>query len=172
MTAVRALLVFLLLISSPCFAGDYRLSDGDTLRIYVLGEEELSMDTKITNEGSIFYPFLGEIEVKGLTLSELEQQLTNKLSGDYLVNPKVSVTIVSYQQFFIEGAVKSPGGYPFEEKLTVRQAIALAGGFTELASHSRIYIIRAADPNKDKKKIKMNEVIQPGDIITIDESFF
>ena len=150
----------------------YVLNPGDKVKIFVVGEDDLSLEATITTEQTIYYPLIGEIEVSGLTPEQLEKLLTDKLAGDYLINPQVSVTVVGYQQFFIEGEVRSPGSYQYVPDITVRQAIALAGGFTELAAKSRIYIIRGDDPDGKEKKVTLADPIYPGDILTIDESFF
>ena len=74
-------------------------------------------------------PFLGEIEVRGKTVGELERIITEGLRGDYLISPRVNVTIKEYRKFFVRGEVNKPGGFSFEPGLTLEKAIALAGGF-------------------------------------------
>lgn len=153
-------------------APSHVLSPGDQIRVFVVGESDLSTEVTVTTENTIHFPLLGEIDVRGLNQEQLEQKLFDMLNGDYLVNPKLSVTVVGYQKFFIEGEVKSPGSYQYVPDMNVRQAIAMAGGFTELAAKSRIYIIRADDPDGKEKKVSLADPIYPGDILTIDESFF
>ena len=81
----------------------------------------------------------------------------------------MTVTILEYRQIFITGAVQKPGGYAFMPGLTVDKAISLAGGFTGVASTNNILITR-----EGHKKISatLSTPIQPGDVITISESFF
>ena len=153
-------------------AGDYQLGSGDTIKITVFGQEDLSIETLLGDSGKIEYPFLGRIQASGKTLTELQQDILGGLKGDYLVNPNVSVTIVEYRPFFIDGEVKKPGGYPFQPGLTVRKAAALAGGFTERASLSKIFIVRSNDPQQTSVNINANALVQPGDIITVRQSYF
>ncbi len=113
----------------------YLLNSGDSVRIHVYGEPDLSFDKLlIGHNGRISYPFLGELKVAGKTAAELQQDLTDGLRPDYLVDPRISVSIVRYRPFFVNGEVKSPGGVEFQPGLTLRKAISLAGGFTERAN--------------------------------------
>ncbi len=151
----------------------YKLGAGDQLSIQVFGEPDLSFDeVRLTDAGTFSYPFLGEIRAKGLTSSEVEWLITRGLKGDYLIDPKVTVRILEYRPFFVNGEVKRPGGYPFKAGLTLRKAIALAGGFTERASRNKMHIIRDADRTNEPIKATLDSNVYPGDIITVDESFF
>ncbi|MEW6996640.1 polysaccharide biosynthesis/export family protein [Colwelliaceae bacterium BS250] len=151
---------------------NYRLDTGDTISITVFGQDDLSKQTLISDSGKMTYPFLGEINVRGLTEIELEHLIHKGLEGDYLVNPNVSVAIVKYRPFFIAGEVKKAGGYPYQPGLTIGKSIALAGGLTERASLDKIYIIRANDKSQTPTLVKLNTPIGPGDIISIKQSFF
>lgn len=152
----------------------YLLAAGDVIGIVVYGEAELSLTTRIAVNGRLTYPLLGELAVSGLSPHQLEQQLTERLRGDYLLDPKVSVTISEYRPFFVNGQVRSPGSFPYQPGLTVRKAISLAGGLTERGSEKRITIIPESVKTKGGKarSIKMDEPVGPGDILTVDESFF
>ncbi|WP_226876581.1 polysaccharide biosynthesis/export family protein [Microbulbifer hainanensis] len=151
---------------------DYRLGPGDRINIRVYGEEDLTLDTLLNDSGVINYPFLGELQVLGLTSKELEGVITSGLSGDYLVRPIVHISIVEYRPFFIDGEVKVPGGYPFQPGLTIGKAAALAHGFTERASKDKIYIVRGAEESQEKIKADISTKLMPGDIVTIEQRFF
>ncbi|SDU08027.1 polysaccharide biosynthesis/export family protein [Halopseudomonas salegens] len=149
----------------------YRLSSGDVISINVFGEEDLSFEELRLNDAGIFsFPFLGEIRARGLTASQLEDLLTERLKGDYLISPRVSISVLQYREFFISGEVREPGGYPYQPGLTLRRAIALAGGMTERASTNRITIIR--DQSGSSEKGSLDSIVMPGDTITIDQGFF
>lgn len=151
----------------------YRLAAGDVIRINVFGEKELSIEEiRLTDAGTFSYPFIGEVRADGRTARELEKLLVEKLKGDYLVDPRVTVSILTYREFFISGEVKAPGGYPYQPGLTLRRAVALAGGLTERASENRITIIRDKDPSREPQKATLDTELQPGDTITIDQGFF
>lgn len=150
---------------------DYRLGGGDRVKIEVSGEPDLSMEFRLSEPGVISYPFLGDIRVKGLTVSGLQDRIFGGLRGDYLVSPNVNVTVLEYRPFFIYGEVKSPGGLAYQPGLTVSKAIALAGGFTERASRSRITLSRNGDED-DSRRVSLSDPVKPGDILTIEQSFF
>lgn len=151
----------------------YKLASGDVIRINVFGELDLSFEElRLTDAGTFSYPFIGEVKAKGKTAAEIEQIIIDKLQGDYLVDPRVSVSVLTYREFFISGEVKTPGGYPFQPGLTLRRAVALAGGLTERASQNRITIIRDQDENRTAVAATLDTLVMPGDTITIDQGFF
>lgn len=149
----------------------YQLGSGDLIRIQVYGENDLTLEARITDTGTLSYPFLGQIQVAGRTLGQLQNFIVTGLKGNYLLDPKVSVTILDYRQIYINGEVKKPGGFSFKPGLTVRKAISLAGGLTERASSRKIFIISEKTPNQ-QKVADMNTRVHPGDIITVEQSFF
>ena len=164
--------------SNNVLAG-YTLGAGDLISISVYDEEDLSLEVRIGLSGQISYPLLGDVAVSGLSPKQLEDKLVAGLKGPYLVDPSVTVSIQEYRPFYVIGEVKKPGGYPFHPGLTVDKAISISGGFTERASKSSIFVVhdsgnleqkRSADD--EKEAVKLFDVIQPGDVITIEQSFF
>lgn len=151
----------------------YKLGAGDTISIRVLGEDDLRRErVRLSDAGTISFPVLGEITVKGLTVGALEEQITRGLKGRYLLNPQVTVSIDEYRSFFVNGLVEKPGGYPFAPGMTVRKAISIAGGFKERASREKINVIRDDDPKQSPRRVDLNTPLRPGDILTVEESFF
>jgi protein involved in polysaccharide export with SLBB domain len=151
----------------------YRLASGDVISINVFGETDLSFEKlRLTDAGTFSYPFIGEVQAKGKTSAEIEQVIIDKLKGDYLVDPRVSVSVLKYREFFISGEVKTPGGYPFQPGLTLRRAVALAGGLTERASEQGITVIRDTDSSRKPERATLDTQVQPGDTITIEQGFF
>lgn len=151
----------------------YKLAAGDVISIRVLGEDEFTREKiRLTDAGTISFPAIGEIKVLGRTVGDLEAIVVGGLKGRILVNPKVSVQIDEYRPFYVNGMVDKPGGYPFQPGLTVRKAVSLAGGFKERASPNKIFVIREDDPSQKAQKVDLNTFIGPGDILTVEESFF
>ena len=160
-------------LSSNSAYSSYRLGAGDVVNIRVFGEDDLSKEKiKLTDAGTVPYPVLGELRVLGMTVGDLERLITDGLKGRYLVNPRVSVQIDEYRPFYVNGMVEKPGGYPYQPGLTVRKAASLAGGFKERASSSKMYVIREGDSSHKPIKVDLNTEVGPGDILTIEESFF
>lgn len=159
--------------SRPAPVSSYKLAAGDVITILVFGEDEFTKEKiRLTDAGSVMFPGLGEVNVLGQTIGDLERIITNGLKGRILVNPKVAVQIVEYRPVYINGMVEKPGGYPFQPGLTVRKAASLAGGFKERAALNKIHVIRENDPDQRPQKVDLNTVIGPGDILTVEESFF
>lgn len=155
------------------FLSNYRLGPGDLLTVRVLGEEELSREKiRLSDTGTLSLPGAGEIVALGKTTGEVERLTIERLKGRILVNPQVSVFIEEYRPFFINGMVEKPGGYPFQPGLTVRKAAALAGGFKERASMRKIFLIREGDRTQQTVNVDLNAMVLPGDIVTVEESFF
>lgn len=154
------------------FSSSYELASGDLISVQVFEEPDLSIETRISDRGTVSYPFLGELEVRGLTVSGLEELITRQLKGPYLVNPEVTVSILEYRKFFVNGEVEQPGGFPFSPGLTVRKAISLAGGFKERANRKSINVVRESDLQMVPRPIELGDQLMPGDIITVERSFF
>lgn len=165
-------LFLLLCFTSHLYAqqNSYRLGPGDRIDIRVFGEDDLTMSVLIGDSGVLNYPLLGEIRVAGQTVKELEINLTQRLLGDYLIDPNVTVSVDEYRPVYINGEVKKPGAYPFQPGLTLQKAIALAGGFTERASRRNIAL--AGSDGSENQSVGLNTLIQPGDVVTVDQSLF
>ncbi len=151
----------------------YKLAAGDVITILVFGEDEFTKEKiRLTDAGSVMYPGLGEVNVLGQTIGDLERLISDGLRGRILVNPKVAVQIVEYRPFYINGMVEKPGAYPFQPGLTVRKAASVAGGFKERAALNKIHVIREKDTAQRPQKVDLNTPLGPGDILTVEESFF
>lgn len=174
-----ALLVIFVLLATPLFAdttltgSTYRLAPGDVIKVTVFGEPDLSVESiRLNDAGAFSYPFLGELNALQLTAAELEARLVEGLQGDFLIDPRVTVSVLEYRQFFINGEVKTAGAYSWQPGLTLRQAVAMAGGLSERASQRRMSVVRGGDTSQTPERINMDAPISPGDIITIDQGFF
>ncbi len=170
-------LIGLLFFKSPLIlaqgSSQYRLSSGDVIRIDVVGEQDLSFnDLRLTDAGSFTYPFIGDLNAQGKTAAQIEQLIADKLRGDYLVDPRVSVSVPRYRQFFISGEVRSPGVYPYQAGLTLRRAVALAGGLTKRGSESRMTIGRDQGSVTQTHKGSFDSPLLPGNAVTIARGVF
>lgn len=161
-----------LLAAGKGVADNYRLGTGDSIRIQVFQEDDLTLETRISDAGTISYPLLGTMRVKGLTIAQLEDRITSGLQGDYLVSPRVNVSIVGYRQFFVNGEVKKPGAYPYVPGLTVRKAISIAGGFEERADKENLKVLHENNLKGKPARVNIDDKVRPGDILTVEQSFF
>jgi polysaccharide export outer membrane protein len=165
-------MVFTYTLPAQAADDDYRLAAGDVVKIVVFQEDDLSVSATINSSGHIEYPFIGEIELAGMTLDEAWAHIDELLRGDYLNDPEIRVTIDKYRPFFITGAIRSPGSHEYRPGLTARQAIAIAGDFTPRASRRKVYIIRYGDPEFKEEKVSLDDKVGPGDTIRVKESLF
>jgi protein involved in polysaccharide export with SLBB domain len=91
---------------------EYHLGAGDKLRIIVFGEESLTGEFFVSGGGKIAFPLIGDIDVVGLTIPELQAAIAAKLADGYLKQPRVSAEVLNYRPFYILGEVMKPGEYP------------------------------------------------------------
>jgi polysaccharide export outer membrane protein len=126
-------------------AAEYRLSAGDRVLVTVFGHEDLSGEFEINGANAISMPLIPEVQAAGLTVNELEAAIVDALKPDYLRNPRVSVEVMTFRPFYILGEVTRPGSYPYSNKMTVVNAVALAGGFTYRAKKNKAMIKRTED---------------------------
>ena len=172
-------------VSAP--AG-YVLSPNDQVAVEVFGEDDLRTNGRLNPEGNLSVPLLGSIHLAGLTLTQAASKLTELYSRDYLVNPKINVTLLSYarRRFSILGQVGQPRQLSkclraAQEGIDLLEAIALAGGYTRIAAPERI-TVRRQDASGDQifkvnaKRFTKGKgggfLVKPGDTITVGESIF
>lgn len=149
--------------------GAYTLDTGDQLRVVVYGDETLSSTYTVTDKGTISFPLAGQVVVRGQTITTAERMITELLSNGYMINPKVSVEVVAYRPFFIDGAVSQGGQYPYVYGMTVRSAVATAGGFKDFADRSHATVYRRIGKAMTKQSVGLDEVILPGDTVVVAE---
>ncbi len=150
----------------------YKLAVGDRLRIAVFGHPKHTGEFQIDSAGNINFPLLGEVQAAGFTVAQVRQKLTKALNENYIVNPKLSVEVLTYRPFFIMGEVASAGQYQYKPGLTVRQAIAKAGGFTQRAARQEVILRRPTDQGMEVYTANLDSKIRPGDTIEVQRRLF
>ena len=165
----------------------YILSPNDQVAVEVFGEDDLRISGRLTPEGNLNVPLLGSIHLAGLTPTQAASRLTELYSRDYLVNPKINVTLVSYgsRRFTILGQVGHPGIFEMPptspEGIDLLEAIAMAGGYTRIAAPERITVRRHSASGDQILKVNAKRFtkgkgggfrVEPGDAITVGESIF
>ena len=157
--------------ASELSTSSYRLGSGDRVRVIIFRHEDLSGEFALDGAGNFAMPLIGEIQAYGLTTRELEQRIADKLKEGYLVEPQVSVEVLSYRPFYILGEVKSPGSYQYVNGMTVLNGVALAGGFSYRAKQND-FLLQRGGSNTASRPVGGDTPILPGDIITVQERFF
>jgi len=165
-------------------AADYRLGLGDKLRIEVYRDAQLSQSVQIRPDGRITLPLVGDLEATGRMPIELRDVITQQLK-DYMTNPVVTVIVVETKApvAYVMGEVNHPGAVALQdERLTVLQALALAGGLKDFADAKNIHILRRANGSgksgktteqtisfnyKDALRGSAPVYLQPGDTVVV-----
>ncbi len=168
----------------------YLIQSGDILNIEVFEEPDLSTTLRVTDEGKLSYPFIGDVDVEGLSVQEVEKTLEDQLRDGYLKMPKVNVMLAfnlmeesKEKEVYVFGQVNNPGIVPIAgEYLTALEAIIKAGGFARFAAANRTKIVRTEDGVEETiwvnlKKVQKGHkafdiILRPGDVVVVPESFF
>lgn len=172
-------------ISAPV---GYVLSANDQVAVEVFGEEDLRTNGRLNGEGNLSVPLIGSVHLAGLSLSQATARLTELYGRDYLVSPKISVSLLGYakRRFTMLGQINRPGSYEMPEGnpggIDLLEAVAMAGGYTRIAAPDRISVRRHRDTGEDQvvrvnaKKLAKgqgaNFLVVPGDTVTVGESIF
>lgn len=156
------------LIPAGVQAAGYTLRPGDSLDINVMGFDELSTKQAagvlIRPDGTISFPYIGEIAVQGLTVGELSVRLTEQLKT-YYKDPVVTINLVKFStmRVYVLGQVTKPGLYELDRSRNLVDAIGMAGGWTKDAAKTKIMLIHV-DSKKPPTKINLLKFLTKGDL--------
>ena len=168
---ISALLISICLLQFPQPAlsqspqSSYIIGNGDILEIVTWREEDLSREEIIVRlDGNISFPLLNDVEAAGKTPTQLKAEIEKRLK-EFVTDPNVTVTVRSAasKRFYILGEVISTGEYPLTKNLTVLQAFALAGGFTEWASKKEIILFRRDQGKETVIRIDYKDIVKGKD---------
>jgi polysaccharide biosynthesis/export protein len=164
------------------YVTEYRIGPKDLLEISVIGFEDLNKRVRVSEEGKITLPYLGDVPVEGMTRSDLEKKLGQLLEEKYLQNPQVTIMIVEFQsrRVFLIGAVAHAGPYELVGRLTLLKLLSQAGGLSPEAGNEIIIMRQLPEGLKTSLHISVGDLLlkgdpsldiplQPDDIISIPE---
>lgn len=150
----------------------YRLGVGDKVRLNVFGEADLSGTFEVGASGQISLPLVGDVQAAGLDVHGVRDAAVQRLSKGYLKQPKITVEVVGYRPIYVHGEVKSSGEFPFKNGLRLRDAIALAGGYTYRANQGFVVLARDGRKNEAQVRLPTDMLVMPGDNIRVPERYF
>lgn len=164
----------------------YLVGVDDILEIVVLQPEKMLTTVTVAPGGSITFPYIGDVMVKGMTLGAIQEEIQKRLADGYMKYPVVSVALkeARSKKFFVYGEVARPGTYILEDGTTVLKAISIAGGFSKFGSSSRVKVLRPRKDTTAYDNIKVNIKaimsgspaedlkLRPGDIVNVEEGIF
>lgn len=159
------------------------LGSGDLLEVRVYQENDLSGAFRVSPEGLIDYPLCGKVSVLNMTSSQAADAIIQCLKNGFLKNPQVTVLVREYtsKKIFVLGEISKPGTFPYEENMSIIQAVTLAGGFTKLAQKNGTSVTRLVSGQETRVRVPVADIeqgreknfqLQPGDIVFVPESFF
>lgn len=152
---------------------EYRLGPEDEMEIKVWSHDDLTRKVRVGLNGTISFPFVGELKARGLSIQELRKELERLLGAKYLIDPHVSITVTEYksQKYFVVGNVQKPGTYPLTKPIRVIEAISQAGGIAS-GSGSRplsgaVAIITRAPAGEKTDQPRLPEQTPAGQKLTV-----
>lgn len=150
----------------------YTLAAGDRLRIIVFGQDSLSNTYSVDGAGRIAMPLIGSVPVQGLDAPQVEREVAGMLRNGFLREPRVSVEVEAFRPFFVLGEVTNAGQFPYVDAMTVRTAIAIAGGFSPRGYQGGADLTRVINGYPVTGRVPLDTPIRPGDTITVRERIF
>jgi polysaccharide export outer membrane protein len=157
----------------PPSAAATELHIGDQVSITIYDEPSLTGVYMVNPAGNLNLPLIGIIRAAGRTPSELQHKIADRYaSGNFLQQPKVTVSTVLYQPIYIFGEVEKPGQYAFQSGLNVISAVTTAGGLTYRASKDKIYVQHAGQQVWNEYPFLSSVTVLPGDLIRVPERYF
>src|SRR5271154_1934539 len=151
----------------PAQAPVYRLAAGDRVSVQVFGQPDLSGQLDVNADGALSIPLVGAVPAGGRTVADVSDDLRTRLDRSFVVNPRLTIDVVTYRQIFVLGQVNHPGGFPYALGLTVQQAIALAGGFTRRAITDKVGVTRLFEDGPKDYAVMPRDLVLPGDTLDI-----
>ncbi len=151
---------------------DYQLAAGDRLKIGTFGHPDFSGEFQVDGEGNIAFPLLGAVTADGRTADELRDDLAVALNASYIVEPQVSVEVLTFRPFFVLGQVNTPNAFAYRPGMTVRHAVAMAGGFTRRAKTGSMTLIRETKLGAETYRATPDTPLLPGDTIEVGRRLF
>jgi polysaccharide export outer membrane protein len=139
---------------------EYRLGPEDVIDVFVWKEPELTTTVVVRPDGRISLPLANELEASGKTAAELQREITARLSK-YVVQPVVNVMVkqVNSLKISVLGEVRRPDVYRIKNRVTVLDAIAMAGGFTDLARPNKVIVLRNTSTGPQRIKINIKQLV-------------
>jgi polysaccharide export outer membrane protein len=156
---------------------EYAVGPEDVVQVWVWKEPDLSTTAMVRPDGKISLPLIGELDAKGKTALQLQEEVGKRLTV-YLSEPVVTVIVkeVNYPKISVLGQVRKPDVYKIRQNMTVLDAIALAGGFTDYANRGKVTVLRKSSPSPQEYKLDLKHpdlntvqfYLQPFDTIYVD----
>jgi polysaccharide export outer membrane protein len=168
---VLFIMLFMIAFVGNCLASSdisgYRVGEGDVLKVTVYDNPDLATTVRVTSDGTIHFPLVGEVKIDGLTVSQVAEKLAHVLAQGYIVNPQVSVFMEEFRskKVVIMGQVKTPGLYELSGPTTLLELISKAGGLTTDAGEEATIKRKIPNPKDPEEILTVNlkKLMEKGD---------
>lgn len=156
--AVTLLLYFWVPVSTRAAETDYRIGEGDVLRVLVYDNPDLNSNARVSGQGTIIFPLVGEVSIGGLTVSQAAQKIGRALANGYIRDPQVTVFVEEFrsQRVTIMGEVRTPGLHELSGSTSLMELISKAGGLTPDADFQATINRKRSSPDEAEQKINVN----------------
>jgi len=152
----------------PYTSNGYLLGGGDQIRIITFGEDQLTGEFSVDDQGKIALPLLGTVQAAGYTPADLGKHIAAGLDQTGVTrNASVAVQVLAYRPIFVLGEVAKPGQYPYQPGMTMLTAAAVAGGFTYRAVQDYADDIRTQNGQVTDGIVTPDSFLAPGDVIKV-----
>lgn len=173
--------------SQEVYLEDTTLGPQDVFEVRVFRHENMSGMYAVSEEGTINFPEIGVVEVRGKTPAQVEKEIQTRLADGYLVNPTVSILVKEYKSKTISvlGQVRKPTTIPYAAGMSIVDAISQAGGFTPMARKNAVKVTRAGSKTAEAKSESFTVPVEsiasgkakafflrPGDTIFVPERWY
>jgi polysaccharide export outer membrane protein len=161
------LVALLLLLPMQQSTATNNIGPDDVLRISVYGYEDLKTETRVSADGRITFPLIGEVEASGKSSMELEKAIAGRLiDGGFIQDAQVTVTVLEHvsQQVSVLGYVKTPGRYPLNSDSSIVDLIAMAGGINDLGD-SKVVVTRTVNGKQQKQELNLRVYLEDAESI-------
>lgn len=162
----------------------YIIGPQNLIQIKIFGEPGVNPVFRVDELGFITHPLVGRVKLAGSTVAEAEKIMESKLSGDYIINPQVTLFVIEHSHFSVLGEVKRPGTYEILGRVSVIEAISMAGGFTPVANQRDVKVLKKGQSSGSNTiSVDATRITQQGDrsaeiyieaddVIAVSKSFF
>jgi polysaccharide export outer membrane protein len=140
---------------------EFRFGPEDVLDVFVWKEADLSTTVTVRPDGKVSLPLAGELDASGKTATQMQQEITEKLAT-YIKQPVVTVIVkqINSLKISVLGEVRKPDIYKIKNRVTVLDAVAMAGGFTDLARPNRIVVLRKTPAGPMRFVVNINQLVE------------
>lgn len=147
-------------------AAGYKIGPGDVIRVSVWKHDEMSQQVTVRPDGAMSMPLIGDIMAEGKNVDEVAADISKRVTKYFADQPPITVQVTEVKSYkiYVVGEVQRGGEFTPNHQVTVIQGLALAGGFTRLASEDEVVIVRKDARGERRIPFSYSAVVKTGDL--------